>query len=72
MKMLPNGNVEITVALLPEAYAALMAAKERDKESLVDTVNIALVSHNLVSEMAEKAGKPLASMADKTQPSASA
>lgn len=59
MKMLPNGNIEITVELMPEAYAALMSAKERDKGSVADTVNLALMSHNMMSEMVTKAGSPL-------------
>ncbi len=68
MKLLPNGNIEITVVLMPEAYAALMTAKERDKTSIADAVNLAIMSHNMISEMATKAGKPLAEAAAEPKP----
>lgn len=59
MKILLNGNIELTVQLLPEAYAALTTTAERDKCSLVDVVNVALVSHNMISKAAKAAGHGL-------------
>jgi hypothetical protein len=59
VKILDNGNVQITVQLMPEAYAALMVAKERDKMSVVDLVNLALISYDSVSSLMEQAGLPM-------------
>ncbi len=55
--MLSNGNIEMTVSLLPAAYAALTVAAERDKTSEVNIVNAALMAYNHVSEVADKAGR---------------
>jgi hypothetical protein len=58
-RMLANGNIELTVALLPEAYAALTAAMERDGMTEVDAVNVAVMSLEVISKLATAAGTPL-------------
>lgn len=59
MKILPNGNIEITIQLMPTAYAALTEVKARDKLSPADAVNLALLTLDTVSQEVTKAGKPL-------------
>lgn len=59
MKVLPNGNIEITVQLLPDAYAALRMAAERDDAALVDIVNVAVLAYDAISQAAKQAGKPI-------------
>jgi hypothetical protein len=58
-KILPNGNIEITVQLMPAAYAALAAAMERDGLTRVDVVNLAVLTLDHVTKAAADAGKPL-------------
>lgn len=62
--MAPNGNIQITTQLLPDAYAALKAAAERDRMSLTNVVNVALMSHNEISTKMDAAGKNLGGAAD--------
>lgn len=64
MKILPNGNIEILVQLMPDAYAALMAVVERDKLARVDAVNLALMTLDHISKAASDAGKPLGDALD--------
>jgi hypothetical protein len=59
MRLLPNGNVEITVQLLPEAYAALRAIMERDKVNEATAINAAIQVFEHISKMGEAAGTPL-------------
>lgn len=59
MKVLPNGNIEITVQLMPEVYAALMTTVERDGVTKVDAINLALMTLDHVSKLATAAGKSL-------------
>lgn len=59
MKVLPNGNIEITVQLMPEAYAALMVTIEREKVSMANAVNVAVMTLDHVSKAATEAGTPL-------------
>ena len=59
MKILSNGNIEITVQLMPAAYAALTETATRDKGNFADVVNVALISHNAISAAASEAGHPL-------------
>jgi hypothetical protein len=56
---MPNGNVEITVQLLPEAYAALKAVVERDKVNEATAVNAAIQVFDHVSKMGEATDAPL-------------
>lgn len=66
MRLLLNGNIEITTQLTPDAYAALKAVAERDGISDVNVINLAVMTLNHVSEMAFDAGKPLGeAMSDK-------
>jgi hypothetical protein len=59
VKLLPNGNIEITVQLLPDTYAAMKASAERDGLREVDLVNAAICTYDHVSKMASEAGTPL-------------
>lgn len=59
MKLLPNGNIEITVQLLPDAYAAMKASAERDGIREIDMVNAAICAYDQISRMAAEAGTPL-------------
>lgn len=59
MRLLPNGNVEITVQLLPDAYAALVAIGRRDRLNRAEVVNVAVTLLNMISEGASADGKPL-------------
>lgn len=59
MRILPNGNIEITVQLMPDAYAAMKAIAERDGIKDANVVNLAIMSLNLLSEEMTKAGDPL-------------
>jgi hypothetical protein len=61
MKLMPNGNVEITVQLLPEAYAALKAVVERDKVNEATAINAGIQLFDHVSKMGEPSGRPLGS-----------
>lgn len=58
-RLLPNGNIELTVQLMPEAYAALTAAMERDGMTEADAVNVAVMTLGVVSKAATDIGKPL-------------
>lgn len=59
MKLMPNGNIEITVQLLPDAYAALQECIKRDSARMVDLVNVGILAINEVSKPATAAGTPL-------------
>jgi hypothetical protein len=59
VKLLPNGNIEMTVQLLPSAYAALRSTAERDKGSFADIVNVAVLSYAALSAAATQAGQSL-------------
>lgn len=59
MRLLPNGNIEITVQLMPDAYAAMKAIAERDGIKDVNVVNLAIMSLNMLSEEMAKVGDPL-------------
>jgi hypothetical protein len=65
MKVLPNGNIEITVQFLPEAYVALRNAMQRDDLNIADAVNLAVSTLDLVSQQATAAGKPLRDAMDR-------
>jgi len=59
MRLLPNGNIEITVQLLPHIYASLKAVAERDGLREIDIINAAIGVFDHVSKMGEAAGTPL-------------
>ena len=59
MKLLPNGNIELTVQLMPEAYAALCQTTERDNCARVDVINVAVMMYDAISAAATASGKPL-------------
>lgn len=67
MKILPNRNIELTVQLLPEAYAQLAAAADRDKCSIADVVNIAVLTYGVISMAADKTGRNIGQAADKPE-----
>lgn len=58
-RMLPGGNIEMTIALLPDAYAALRQLGEDEKLTPADAVSLALMSLNEVAKAARKNGTPL-------------
>lgn len=58
MKILPNGNIEITVQLFPGAYAALVAVAERDGLKRAEVVNVAIALLAAVSEKVIADGEP--------------
>lgn len=62
MKILAAGNIEITVVLMPDAYAALMAIVERDKLTKVNAINLAVLMLENVSQAAAAAGTPVGEM----------
>jgi hypothetical protein len=57
--VMPNGNVRLSVQLLPGAYAALTAAAKRDKLSYADVINAAVLTYNAVSTAADAEGHNL-------------
>lgn len=59
MKLLPNGNIEITVNLLPDAYAALSNIRERDKLNIPDAVNLAIMTLDAVGQKMTDEGTPI-------------
>lgn len=59
MRLMPSGNVEITVQLLPETYAALRAVVERDKVNEATAINAGIQLFDHVSKMGEAGGRPL-------------
>jgi hypothetical protein len=63
-RVLPNGNIEITVQLMPDAYAALMATVERDKMSMANAINVAVMTLGHVSKTMTEAGNPLGEVAE--------
>lgn len=60
-RLLLNGNIEMTVQLLPTAYAALTAAAERDGGSYADVINVAILTYGAVSAAAAESDKKLSS-----------
>jgi len=58
-RMLPNGNIEMTAVLMPEAYAALRSLEDTEKLRPVDAVNLALMVLGGVAKKQREAGVPL-------------
>lgn len=67
-RLLQNGNIELTVELMPEAYAALVAAMQRDGMREADAVNVAVMTLDAVSKAATEAGTPLGEVDENGQP----
>lgn len=57
--VMPNGNVKVTVILLPEVWDALLRAAERDGITRTDAVNVAIGSYDWLSTMADANGQNL-------------
>lgn len=62
MRILSNGNIELTVQLMPQAYAALTATTARDDVTLVDAVNAAIILFDRLSGTADAQGINLGEM----------
>lgn len=62
-KVLPSGNIEVTVELLPEAYAALMAvvgkSKGKNDMNAATVINAALCTLGATVDLAETQGTDL-------------
>lgn len=58
-RLLPNGNIEITIELLPEIYAELRECMKRDEFTASNLINAAIGVFNKVSKLAMAQGSPL-------------
>lgn len=59
MHVLSNGNIALSFELEPEVYAALMAACARDGLNRSTVAGIGILTYNVISAAAAKAGRPL-------------
>lgn len=57
--MRSSGNVEMTVVLIPDAYAALQRTVEAEGLEIVDAVNVAIMALEPLAAAARAAGKPI-------------
>lgn len=57
--MRSSGHIEMTVVLMPDAYAALQRTAEAEGLEIVDVVNVAIMALEPIAAAARAVGKPV-------------
>jgi hypothetical protein len=63
-RILSNGNIEMTVVLMPDAYAALRNLEEAENLRPVNAINLALMVLDGMAKKQRAAGVPLRDAVD--------